>query len=84
MSEAINALTQYAFKQLFVKRMTITCDDDNTSSKNIAERLGYILEGTLKFHRRKPITGELSNTLVYSRYDLSRLPDLEVKWGNDE
>lgn len=84
MSEAINALTQYAFKQLFVKRITITCDDDNFSSKNIAERLGYMLEGTLKFHRRKPVTDELSNTLVYARYDLSDLPNLEVKWGDDE
>jgi len=49
MSEAINALTQYAFKQLLVKRITITCDDDNFSSKNIAERFGICWKGHLNF-----------------------------------
>ncbi len=33
MTEAINALTQYAFKQLSVKRIAITCDIDNLRSK---------------------------------------------------
>jgi len=70
MTEAINAITQYAFKQLGVMRISLTCDVDNTRSKKIAERLHYTLEGTLKSHRRKPISGELSDSLVYEKYAL--------------
>lgn len=83
MTEAINAITQYAFKQLGVKRIAITCDRDNVRSKKIPERLGYILEATLKNHRRKPVTGEISDTLVYARYDSEGLPELAVTWGSD-
>jgi len=82
MTEAINAITRYAFKQLGVKRIAITCDLDNLRSRRIPERLGYILEATLKNHRRKPATGELSDTLVYARYDCEDMPELEVTWGN--
>lgn len=83
MAEAINAMTQYAVKQLRVKRIAITCDKDNARGKNIPERLGYVLEATLKNHRRKPMSGELSDTLVYARYDCNEMPELEVTWGNN-
>ena len=81
MTEAVNALTQYAFKQLGMKRITITCDIDNIRSKKIPESLGYHLEGTLKANRKKPLTNEITDTLVYSRYDLDGLTDLAVTWG---
>ncbi len=81
MTEAINALTQYAFKQLKVNRLTITCDSDNLRSKNIPEKLGYTLEGRLKNHRRKPLTKALGDTLIYTRIDLNHLPELIVTWG---
>lgn len=80
MTEAQNAITQYAFKQLGVNRITITCDVCNIRSKKIAERLGYTLEGIFKANRKKPVTGELSDTLVYSRFNLNGLPDLTVEW----
>lgn len=82
MMEAINAITQYAFKQLGVKRLTITCDIDNIRSRKIPERLGFSLEATLKGNRRKPLTNEISDTLIYSRYDLNKLPNLAVTWKN--
>lgn len=80
MTEAINALTQYAFKQLLVKRICITCDISNVRSKKIPERLNYSLEGILKSNRRNLLTNEISDTLVYAKYDLSDLPDLKVTW----
>jgi RimJ/RimL family protein N-acetyltransferase len=83
MTETVNALTQYAFKQLSVERITITCDINNIQSKKIPEALGYSLEGVLKSHRRKSITGELSDTLIYARYHLEGLPDLKVSWPFD-
>lgn len=84
MTEAINAITRYAFKQLAVKRITITCDIDNIRSKKIAERLNYSLEATLKSHRRKPMSGEISDTLIYSKYDLNPIPSLLVTWDTTD
>jgi predicted acetyltransferase/RimJ/RimL family protein N-acetyltransferase len=75
-TEAITAITRYAFEHLSVKRITITCDKDNIRSQKIPERLGYCLEATLKSHRKKPVTNEVSDTLVYARYNLSGLPDV--------
>ncbi len=81
MTEAMNAVTQYAFKYLHVKRIAITCSPYNVQSQKIPQRLGYSLEATLKANRRKPVTGEITDTLVYARYDLSDLPDLNIKVG---
>ncbi len=80
MTEATNAITQYAFNQLKVKRISLTCDPDNIKSKNIAERLHYTLEGRLKNHRRKPDTKELGDTLIYAKYDCDNLQLLTVTW----
>jgi len=80
-TEATNAITQYAFKQLNANRIAITCDKDNIASQKIPERLHYILEGTLKNHRKNPVTNELSDTLVYAKYSIESLPALSVTWG---
>ncbi len=69
MTEAVNALTQYAFKQLGMKRIAISCRIDNIRSKKIPERLGFVLEGTLRNNRRKPLTNEISDTLIYAKYE---------------
>lgn len=79
-TEATNALTQYAFKQLKVKRIAITCDANNIRSQRIPERLGYSLEGILKYNRISPKTHEVGDTLVYARYDMRQLPDLRCSW----
>lgn len=81
MTEAINAVTQYAFNHLKVKRIALTCDPDNIKSTNIAKRLSYTLEGRLKNHRLKPDTKKLGDTLIYAKYNLSDLPLLKIKWG---
>lgn len=79
-TEAINAITQYAFNVLKVKRLAITCDVDNERSKKVPERLGYSLESTMKANRVKPITGEVTDTLVFVRTNLINLPELKVSW----
>ncbi len=66
-TEAVNALTDFAFNTLKAKRVEIQCDADNVRSAAVAERAGYTLDGTLKHHRRHHITKELSNTLIYSK-----------------
>lgn len=79
MTEAVNALTQYAFKELQVKRIAITCDTHNIKSKNIPERLGYSLEGELKYNRRTN-DNQISNTYIFARYNLDDMPKLEITW----
>lgn len=80
MTEAINAVTRYAFEVLKVKRLAITCDIDNERSKKIPERLGYKFESLMKSNNVKPLTQEVSDTLVYVRNDLINLPELKVTW----
>ncbi len=80
MREATNAITQYAFKQLKVHRIALTCDPDNIKSKNIAEKLGYTLEGRLKNHRRKPDSKTLGDTLIYAKYNCGNLPSINATW----
>lgn len=80
MTEAVNAILQYAFNELKIKRAAITCGANNIRSKNVCERLGFSLEGILKADRIDPITGEISDTLLYAKYDLLGMPSLQVEW----
>lgn len=79
MTEAVNAVTQYAFRELRVKRIAITCDADNLRSKKIPGRLGYQYEALLKANRLK-VTGEVSDTLIFARYNLDAIPTMVVTW----
>ncbi|HEX8343069.1 MAG TPA: GNAT family protein [Tepidisphaeraceae bacterium] len=66
MTEAVVALTAYAFKHLDAGRIQIRCDSGNTASRRVAEKSGYVLEGT---HRRDCVNNEgtLRDTCVYAR-----------------
>jgi ribosomal-protein-serine acetyltransferase len=79
MREAINALTQYAFRQLGVKRMAITCDVNNIRSKKVPESLNYHLESIAKSNRVNP-DGKIGDTCIYVRYNLNNLPSLDITW----
>jgi RimJ/RimL family protein N-acetyltransferase len=65
MTEAVRVLTRAAFEALHANRVEIRCDSRNTRSRNVAERCGYVLDGTL---RRDTLTtdGQLRDTLVFS------------------
>jgi ribosomal-protein-serine acetyltransferase len=79
-TEAVNAVTRYAFNQLQAKRVEIRCETDNVRSRAVAERLGFERDGILRQDRRKIHNGELTDTWVYSRLDTAGLPDLDVSW----
>jgi ribosomal-protein-serine acetyltransferase len=80
MTEAINAITYYAFIELKVKRLEIRCDITNDDSRKIAERLGYLLESKLKGNRLNVTTGQISDTLIYVRHNATALPELSIGW----
>lgn len=66
-TEAVNAITAFAFDTLGVHRVEIHCDERNTRSAAVARRAGFALEGILRNHRRNHITLELRNTMVFAK-----------------
>jgi RimJ/RimL family protein N-acetyltransferase len=70
MTEAIKSLVYYAFNELKLKRLEIRCDINNFKSKKIAVKLDFTLEATLKNHRINPKSNQVSDTLIYVKYDL--------------
>ncbi|WP_165935450.1 GNAT family N-acetyltransferase [Vibrio owensii] len=65
-SEAVLELERYAFEDLGARRIAIKADSTNLKSRAVAERCSYDFEGELR-HDRLSTSGELSNTVVYSK-----------------
>ena len=74
-TEAVNAITRYAFSQIGMRRLVITCDDENTRSCAIPERLGFTLEMKAQgIVPPGPASDELRTGRLYSRLSLDKLP----------
>ena len=71
MTEAIQALTDFAFEQLNVKRIVIKCDPKNVKSKEIPVRLGYNLEGILINEDLSADGSKLTDTMIYAKTKMS-------------
>jgi RimJ/RimL family protein N-acetyltransferase len=69
-TEAVEGITRFAFQELEAKRVEIRCDTKNERSMAIPNRLGFALEGTLHNDGRDHVTGELRDTLVFSKTTL--------------
>ena len=78
-SEAVNALSRYAFSVFKCKRVEIKCDSRNTKSLSVATRLGYSVEGILRNHDLAE-NDSLRDTIITARYNDEGLPALEVTW----
>ncbi|MEN9658622.1 MAG: hypothetical protein RL571_2087 [Pseudomonadota bacterium] len=65
-TEAITAISEFAFKYLNAKRLEIFSDDLNTTSWRVAEKSEFKLEGLLKNERIDP-GGTLRNARVYAK-----------------
>ncbi len=65
MTEAVGALTAYAFATFDVVRLEAGVFEGNTASMRVLEKNGYTLEATLK--RRVIKDGELKDQLMYAR-----------------
>lgn len=73
-SEAVVALTRFAFETLQAARVELRTDAANTRSWRIAERLGFTLEGVLQRDDRTA-QGELRDTRLYAMIDPALLRD---------
>ena len=63
-TEAVGALTRFAFETLGAQRVEIRADDRNDRSGRVAERLGFRLEGVLRNESRDAYG--LRDTRVYA------------------
>ena len=71
-SEAVVALTRFAFETLSAARVELRTDWHNVRSWRIAERLGFTLEGVLRRDDRTA-QGELRDTRLYAMIDPASL-----------
>lgn len=71
MTEAVGAITQYAFEEIGIRRLTILCDEENAKSIAVAEKLGFQLETRARGLIAKPGSHELRVGRRYVRFDFS-------------
>jgi RimJ/RimL family protein N-acetyltransferase len=69
-TEALRALTAWAFDELDPVRIELLISPENTASRIVAERCGYTYEGTLRSTYLKP--GVWEDTEVWSRLATDR------------
>ena len=67
MTEAVEAITNFAFEVLAARRVEIRVDSDNHRSIAIPKRLGFALEGTLRQEVRHHLTNKLRDTLIFAK-----------------
>lgn len=65
-TEAVNAITDFAIQELQANRLEIRCDSRNTQSSRVAERTGFTLEGILR-NDKTDVQGNLRDTMIYSK-----------------
>lgn len=66
-AEAVEATTRYAFTHIGAVRVELITDEANQASRNVADRCGFVLEGTLR-HDHKGPDGGLRSTCIYARF----------------
>lgn len=71
--EAISAVIRYAFARRNAKCIQLYISGKNTRSLNLAKKLGFHHEGTLKNYFRNYVTNELSSAELYSMVDYAQL-----------
>lgn len=69
--EAVEAVVPMAFSELRAQRLELRCDPRNDRSRQVAERVGFVLDGRLRKATRTP-AGYPRDTLVYSLIDDDR------------
>jgi RimJ/RimL family protein N-acetyltransferase len=64
-TEAVRALTAYGFAHLQAARIELVTDTQNLTSRRVAERSGFTLEGILRNGQRAP-DGSLRDMCIYA------------------
>jgi len=64
-SEAIREVLRFAFEDLHLERIILTCNKDNKGSVAIAKKFGFKLKETIKNGHCPNATGKISDKLIY-------------------
>jgi RimJ/RimL family protein N-acetyltransferase len=64
-TRAVELLARWAFAELGLARLELTCGPDNHASQRVAERCGFTREALLLAHM--PFKGSLRDTIRYAR-----------------
>jgi len=78
-SEAVNAMTRYAFKFMEAKKVYICCDINNPKSSAVPKRLEFELEATQKGIWPNPDSSKLATIETYACFNPDDLPPLDVR-----
>jgi RimJ/RimL family protein N-acetyltransferase len=62
-TRAVRLLARWAFAELGVARLELTCGPDNTASQRVAERCGFTREGMLRSH--VPFKAARRDSVIY-------------------
>jgi RimJ/RimL family protein N-acetyltransferase len=65
-TEAVNAIADFAFRHLQANRVEIKCDTRNTKSVAVAKRCGFRQEAILR-HDSLGVEGDLRSTYIFSK-----------------
>lgn len=79
-TEAVNALTRYAFQTIKARKVEIKVDTDNKASVRVPEKLGFQLEATQIGNWPRPDKQELAEIRTYCAFNTEQLPPFDVKW----
>jgi RimJ/RimL family protein N-acetyltransferase len=63
-TQAVSLLARWAFAELGLARLELTCGPDNEASQHVAERCGFTREGLLRSH--VPFKGARRDSVMYS------------------
>lgn len=63
-THAVRLISRWAFEELHLARLELTCGPDNRASQAVAERCGFTREGVLRSHI--PFKGTRRDTVVFS------------------
>lgn len=78
-TEAVNALTRFAFDVLSARKVVIIHAEGNHASGAVAQRLGFSLE-TLEHYGISLPNGDVVDQYKYARFNTEGLPPINVKW----
>lgn len=67
-TEAVKALTSFAFDKLQAQRVQICCQAENLASKRVAEKAGFEFEARLKRQYRDLKSGEICDRLIFAKF----------------
>jgi RimJ/RimL family protein N-acetyltransferase len=63
-TDAVLLVLRYAFEEMRLNRVELTCDEENARAIRCYEKCGFVREGLLRQHRL--VDGRFGNTLVMS------------------